>query len=139
MTEQKADSGLPTIYTGRYYSTPITRQVLDGKLLPVRITAGYPRGIAYRLPESLPGLTPERAMLDLEAESFRAVFLFKLERLWADTLPQLQAIAERHPGLPLVLLCFENLEHKGQWCHRTMAAEFITEKTGMQILEMEEG
>lgn len=37
---------------------------------------------------------------------------------------------------PLVLLCYENV-HRGEVCHRRMAAEWIEQRSGLVVPEVE--
>jgi len=39
----------------------------------------------------------------------------------------------------LVLLCWEDIRKPGEWCHRTMFAEWWAEHSGQGVLELESG
>jgi hypothetical protein len=41
-------------------------------------------------------------------------------------------------GKPVVLLCFEDLRKPGEWCHRSMFAEWYEKQTGKKVVELEE-
>jgi len=107
--------------------------------VPVRISVGAPRfPLGYDLEEHIPELYPTWAMLKMEPEQYDALFFAKLEKVGVERLRSIStAIAERHGGRRLVLLCYEDVLGKGQSCHRRGFAKWWLEKTGVEIREID--
>jgi hypothetical protein len=106
---------------------------------PVRTTVGFPRfSLTYTLAGHAALLTPTRQMLGLPLERYEPEYRRRLDAAGIDAiLTELGEIAARHPaGRPLVLLCFDRLDKPGSWCHRTMAAQWLAERTGHVVPEL---
>lgn len=110
--------------------------------LPVRITAGPPnRGLSYDLAGEIPQFAPFGNTLRYEFDDFRRAYRAKLHRQWKhgmDAARQILADAGAAEGTPLVLLCFEDLADPYRpdlWCHRTILAQFLRQKTSVEVPE----
>jgi len=71
-----------------------------------------------------------------DVEGFRESYLRQLEALGAEEI--VSRLAEIGNGLPVVMLCFENVL-EGERCHRRYVAEFIELNTGIVVPELEPG
>ncbi|MFE7214585.1 hypothetical protein ACFU93_32515 [Streptomyces sp. NPDC057611] len=108
---------------------------------PVRTTAGHPR---FRLPYQLGGhaklVTPPWPLV--RAGLAEDAYEFQYRRMLNDA--GIDAIREELLGIagandldaPVVLLCFDKLGVEGNWCHRSMAAKWLTEQTGELVPEL---
>ena len=124
------------VYTARY-SNPAVEQ---SGLVPVRITVGHPR---FRLRYELGGFIRELAPFGLRSVSdpdeFDQRYIAQLDALGADAIRKLlQAVSDVNGGRDLVLLCFEDLRDPSKHCHRTTFAEWWHQRTGEQVVELEE-
>ena len=67
--------------------------------------------------------------------TYRDLYFAQLSELdLSRVIADLHRLAGNH-AVP-ALLCFCNLTKAGAWCHRTMVAEWITETTGLAIVEL---
>ncbi|WP_367139340.1 hypothetical protein [Saccharothrix sp. HUAS TT1] len=107
--------------------------------VPVRTSVGAPRHTpGYLLEHRMPQWTPRRDTLHLPYDEFRRAYRHQLHRTQRQALDQadiLRAAAGVGDDVPLVLLCFEDLATVGLWCHRTLLAEWISAKTGLEVPE----
>ncbi|MFD6094766.1 hypothetical protein ACFVWN_00980 [Nocardiopsis flavescens] len=103
----------------------------------VRTTVGAPR---WKLPYPLIGharlITPASSMLGMERDRYRQVY----EQRLADTgvyriTAELRSLAQDRQE-PLVLLCFDGLAKRENWCHRTMFSRWWHETTGQEVPEL---
>jgi hypothetical protein len=104
----------------------------------VRISQGTPRWIRREEPwPYVPELAPSRSYLNVPDESvFIDRYLSQLNAVGAGRIRQaLDAIAAKHQGRRLVLLCFEKLT-KGEPCHRRYFAAWWQTTTGQAIPEL---
>jgi hypothetical protein len=80
-------------------------------------------------------LVPRGDMLKMEYPRYRDVYFGEIlaalnpQHVWND-LHDLAGDAEP------VLLCWENLSKRGQWCHRRMVAQWFYEQLGKEVLEL---
>ncbi len=79
-------------------------------------------------------LAPEDSILRLPYKEFYSRYkekLYKLDpqQVWSE----LHTIHKDHEP---ILLCWENLNIRGQWCHRTMVAEWFNKTLGEIIHEI---
>jgi hypothetical protein len=107
----------------------------------VGITTRYGQPSAPRgsnCPTRSPGTPPTRYMLGKPYDVYRALYRNRLEGAGVDAIrTELAGIAgPLEPGRPLVLLCFDRLNQKGAWCHRTMFAAWWQEHTGQDVPEL---
>jgi hypothetical protein len=78
----------------------------------------------------------ETWMLRGDQEGFKRSYLRQLEEIGAEEI--IAHLAEIGNGLPVVMLCWEDV-HAGQVCHRRYVAEFIEDRTGIVVPELEPG
>lgn len=99
---------------------------------PIRTSRGTPRWFQYPLPLAWDNIMPDGWMLNIEDEmEYRRTYFEKLNRIGLDTLKgdadylasQWQRMDGRKPDR-LVLMCYEKLSKPGNWCHRTMFADW---------------
>ncbi len=105
--------------------------------VPVRSSLGVPRFIANAQAWPYASTTAPYGLRGIgDQAEFRKAYRHRLHKIGIDKVyDQIATIAADYPGQPLVLLCYEDLT-KGEWCHRTLFAEWWFEKTGQQIPEM---
>lgn len=116
-----------------------------GMGIPIRSTVGQAKWFPHYPYGTWSNITPEPWMLNMGLDRFREKYRQKLDRIGFDTLMgdalALQAeLADewQHDGRnaeQLVVLCFDNLAKPGNWCHRTMFAEWMSEH-GFEIREL---
>ncbi len=89
---------------------------------------------------SVMGACPDlRGVRPPNIEEFARVYRAGLEEIGAQTiLAQLERISAEEGGRPLVLLCYEDVLGD-DWCHRQFAAEWIHERLGIKVRELERG
>ena len=126
------------IFTSRYGN----RAIDSRKHYAVGISIGRPKfKLGYELRAQCFSLAPKGYMLHMDAASFREAYFRKLEGNGTEQIInmvlRLEKAAEAE-GKDLVLLCFEDVRVPGDWCHRTMFAEWWAEKTGEMIEELED-
>ncbi|MFI0827254.1 hypothetical protein ACH4Q7_22675 [Streptomyces roseolus] len=108
---------------------------------PIRTTAG---GVRFPLGYQIGGharlITPpwELVKANLAADAYEFHYRRQLNEAGPDLIRQeLIAIAGAWDlDVPAVLLCFDRLDHPGQWCHRTMFARWWTEVTNEDVPEL---
>ena len=104
---------------------------------PVGISRGTPR---FPLPYKylkVRELAPDNATwAEKDAEAFRLSYERQLGEIGADAI--LARLERVSGGLPVVLLCFEDVTQPGAWCHRIMLGEWLTER-GVRVSELEPG
>ncbi len=130
------------LQTGRWRDAWLASQedcALD--FVPVRISLGVPKyWPGARDLASVPELAPPYRLLaaKVDRRAFEDAYLEHLDRVGADLIEtRLNAIAGWDgSGLPLRLLCFENLADPAAWCHRTMWARWWHERTGQAVAEL---
>lgn len=105
---------------------------------PVRTSVGAPkfwRGALAAIPQLAPfGIFGQQ----MSEDDFRHRYLARLDRYAGEIVAALAAIARSRPGTPLVLLCFDDIELAGVFCHRTWAAEWVQERHGIEVPELSE-
>jgi hypothetical protein len=103
----------------------------------VRTTVGFPRGWRYGPLEHIRPVTPYGLLHIKSREAFAQQYLARLDHAGATAVEaRLAGIAGRHGGRPLWLCCFEDLSKPGEWCHRTLLAEWIEERLGIAVTEV---
>ncbi|MEU9887977.1 hypothetical protein [Sphaerisporangium sp. NPDC051011] len=108
---------------------------------PVRTTVGAPSRLKldYKLAGHAQLITPTRPMLGLSKAAYELAYLRLLSSSGAERiLAELTAIHTAAGGTaaPLVLLCFDQLNKSGSWCHRTMFATWWLQTTGQEVPEL---
>lgn len=125
------------IYTARYPNRNITNK----KHVPVAISRGLPRyRLRYQIELRLLYLAPSRDLLrgDYYKSEFERLYCVQLKKtisvdFVADQLHQMQ-----YDGRDVVLLCFEDIRIRGNWCHRRMFAKWWKKQTKKDIKELDE-
>lgn len=122
------------LFTGRY------RTFRPEFGVPVRITVGAPRNFRHSYDQAL-ALAPYELMrppykgiddIDIETRVYRA----RLATHEDDILAQLEELAAKYSGQAAVLLCYEDVLG-GQACHRRWAAEWLGERFGWDVPEID--
>lgn len=124
------------IWISRYSN----KELQNDKYYPVGISIGQPKfRLGYALREQCYSLAPKGYMLNMDLERFKQAYYEKLEGIGVDKIismvNRLDEKAQRE-GKELVLLCFEDVRVPGDWCHRTVFAEWWEHKTGGIIKEL---
>lgn len=108
--------------------------------IPVRTSVGAPRWkLKYEMHATLKILAPSYAMLKLPYEVYKERYLEQLEAHSVTKIhQQFESLLRTYQkyGDRLVLLCFEDVIGKGDWCHRRMFAKWWEEKTGQTVPEL---
>ena len=101
----------------------------------VGISRGTPRGVPAGFRKYAP-LAPSDYVWETEDQAeYRKRYLAQLAKLDPTrVIANLQRLAG-DCAIP-TLLCFCNLTKTGAWCHRTMVAEWITDATGLAVVEL---
>lgn len=124
------------VWVSRYSN----KELQSGKYYPVGISVGAPRfRLGYVLRDKCYSLAPRRDMLKMGIEEYKTAYFKKLEDIGTNKIIKLiddfKKAAEEE-GKDLVFLCFEDIRIPGEWCHRTLFAEWWAEKTGELIEEL---
>ena len=124
------------IWTSRYSN----KELPNGNYYPVGISIGHPRfRLGYELREQCFSLAPKGYMLNMDIENFIEAYYGKLEGIGTERIiSMVNKLDERarSEGKELVLLCFEDVRVEGEWCHRTVFAQWWAEKVGEIIEEL---
>lgn len=124
------------IWTSRYSN----KELSTGRYYAVGISIGRPKfRLEYELGEQCYSLAPKGYMLNMDVESFRKAYYGKLEAIGTERIISMVNKFEekaRSEGKELALLCFEDVRVEGQWCHRTVFAQWWAEKKGETIKEL---
>ena len=126
------------IYTSAYWHPKGKEGVESEALCPVGITL-YPNrhNYGYKVVRRITELAPDKSLFHCHEENeFRPLFRERLEQKWEAGEDKLLQVMAEYPSQDLVLLCFDNLNLEGKWCHRTQVAEFISEKWNMEIVDL---
>lgn len=109
--------------------------------VPCRITVGRPKPSYFPHPyQELLTLAPWELFqhgryleqpLDVELRLYRQ----RLHKRKARLLDEMAALSAQIDGMPLVLLCYENV-WKGEICHRRWFADWAMQQWGWEILEL---
>jgi hypothetical protein len=124
------------IFTGRYFNPNVART----GFLPIRVTLGAPKAkLRFELADTIMELAPDGRTFKMPYEQFREEYIKKVERKGIDwVLARLKQVSDRNEGKDVVLLCYENVEKPGEWCHRRILADWITAQTGEEVLDIPE-
>ena len=126
------------IYTSRYSNKELRK---DG-YYPVGISVGRPRfNTGYTIRETCYSLAPKGYMLKMEYDPYKEAYIKKLEEIGTDKIIKIVRGLEekaKAENKTLVLLCFEDIRKPGNWCHRTIFAEWWKKHTGETIEELED-
>jgi hypothetical protein len=119
------------IFTSRYQNGA---GIAESGAVPVRITLFHPR---FRLPYQLGGsileLAPTREEFGINPRrEFTAAYVARLDGLGCKAvLGLLKNVSDANDGRDLVLLCFEDVRRRGEWCHRQVLAEWLESRCGL--------
>ncbi len=124
------------IWISRYSN----KELQNGNYYPVGISIGQPKfRLGYELREQCYSLAPKGYMLKMNIESFKQAYYEKLEGIGKEKIINIVTRLDekaRSEGKELVLLCFEDVRVEGDWCHRSIFAEWWAENTGELIEEL---
>jgi hypothetical protein len=122
------------IFTSRWQNKDLARLACQ----PVSISRGDGRGARFRF-RKLWDLAPSSETFAMsDSATAKASYRDGLEEIGVERIrDQLQALSEES-GLPLVLLCHENVM-EGQECHRRWFADWWLEQNGIEIPELQPG
>nr|DAL67080.1 MAG TPA: hypothetical protein [Caudoviricetes sp.] len=124
------------IWVSRYSN----KELQNGNYYPVGISIGTPKfPLGYTLRKQCYSLAPKGYMLNMELDRFKTAYYEKLEGIGTDRIiDMVEKMDEeaRTEGKELVLLCYEDVRVPGDWCHRTVFAEWWAENTGELIEEL---
>lgn len=124
------------LFTARYFAQDV---LTSGAVVPVFISVSPPViPLPYEVVRGPESLLPDHWSLGEWRELSRA-YWSKLDALGVERIAgELAEISEHHGGLPLALLCYEDLL-KGDLCYRAVFSEWWEHHTGEQVLELLEG
>lgn len=123
------------LYVSRF-SNP---ELKSGAYTAVRISLGAPRwNVGYPIAGAIKALMPSGLFGKAEFEEYHAFRKAYRDQLNREGMKRIQdAISVfQARGPEVVLLCFEDVRQPGNWCHRTMFAEWWMEKGGGSIEEL---
>ena len=124
------------IYTSRFSN----KELKSGKYYRVGITLGRPKfRLGYVESEHCYMLAPDRSMWGKSREEFRTLYREKLDAIGEYKIKNLlREIGNKAEGRDVVLLCYEDVRDPSQHCHRTTLAEWLGEKFGLKIEELDD-
>jgi uncharacterized protein YeaO (DUF488 family) len=113
-----------------YYAN---RELQKGDYTLVGISIGKNRWA--KVDAYLTDIAPTWDMVKMTNQNvYREAYFERLNTLDVNNLKKI--LEHLSSNKPIVLLCYENLQKPGQWCHRTMFAEWWQTKTGEVIEEL---
>jgi hypothetical protein len=109
-------------------------EMATDKGVAIRTSLGAPRWkLKYDIAGNIRAISPASAYLKKPFEEYRAAYRAQLEFFGVDSI---RAELAKFGDGPLVLLCFEKLWEPGNWCHRTLFAQWWQEQTGETVPEL---
>lgn len=113
------------LYMSRFFNP----ELKSGKYTAVRISIGVPKWpLGYEIAGAINDLMPYGLLNIQDKELYECKYRERLERVGVSRIyRQIQAF---DTGKPVVFLCYEDVRDPLQWCHRTMFAKWLLEKTG---------
>jgi hypothetical protein len=123
----------PVLYTARFFAEDM---LMSGEVVPVRVSMHPPVApLPYLLEHTAETLLPERYMLG-EWPHLSRTYWAKLDAIGPESIAnELRGISERHDGLPLALVDYEDLV-KGHRSPRIVFAAWWEAKTGQAVPEL---
>jgi len=107
------------IYTSYYAQI---RNLKKEGITPIAISLGIPKFLRGEDMSRIFLLAPSRDMLDLSYDIYKERYIERLEKVdWKLVHDMLSVYEDK----PVALLCYEALKTEGEFCHRTMLAEYI--------------
>lgn len=70
-------------------------------------------------------LAPNRSMFGLDYHAYKKLYFEKLAKTDFKLVKEILDTSSQ--GKPIALLCYESLKTEGEFCHRTMLAEYLNE------------
>ena len=126
------------IWTSRFSN----KELQNGNYYPVQISIGAPKfNPGYVVRGACYSLAPKGYMLNMQYDQFKRAYFEKLEGIGTNRIIDMVMKLEKDAmaeDKELVLLCFEDVRNEGEWCHRTMFAEWWAENTGELIEELKD-
>jgi hypothetical protein len=108
------------------------------RMVPVQTSIGRPRWVGFDV-IAWPAVMPWGLFgRDLEPEEFRRAYRRRLHQRTPRILGELAELLAAYDPYPLALCCFEDLRDGSRWCHRTILAEWIGERVGVEVPDLEE-
>lgn len=132
---------LPTLAltTGRWVDAWRAKQRGTLDVVPVRASLGLPK--FWPAAKTLPvaeQLAPVGLFNVRDRDEFERRYRQRLDRIGVDiVLHRLDVVWTRADRRTLCLLCFEDVHEPGGWCHRRIAAEWIEERSGLAVPELD--
>ncbi len=120
------------LFTSRWANRDLGK--LDAQM--VAVSRGVPRWPLRFRYRKLMKLAPTREEFGLPDDEFDKAYLSRLDGMGVQAI--LGSLEEVSGGRPVVMLCHENVL-KGERCHRRLLAEFIEERAGIEVPELERG
>src|SRR5437870_3080455 len=118
------------VYTSRYSNPALAN--FEGAI--VGITVGNPRWpLRYKF-TWVKELAPSRSFVHAPIEEYTTLYIAKLDMLGIDAI--VKKLEELSGGGDIILLCFEDLRKPGEWCHRTMLADYLQQRAGIVSEEL---
>lgn len=124
------------IWTSRYSN----KELQKDDCYCVGISLGRPRfKIKYILRKQCYDLAPDRSMWGKELDEFRKLYFAKLDKMGTEKVRNILSalyMEAQENNKKLVLLCFEDVRIPGDWCHRTILAEWVQQNLGWNMQEL---
>ncbi len=123
------------VATARFFDREL---IVASGLAPVQASLGAPRfPLGYELAGSVGMLAPYGLLKIERRREFEQHYRRRLERFGAEKIAAvLQSLAAGYEAPGVVLLCFEDLSKRGQWCHRRVFAAWWEKRTGESVPEL---
>ncbi len=123
------------IATSRFWNK---KAIEKSGLAPVVTSRGLPRWpVSYEFAGAVGMLTPYGLSKVEDRDEFELHYVARLEKYGVDKIGRvLEALAAGVDAPGVVLLCFENLEEPGTWCHRRTFAAWWAHQTGQEVPEL---
>jgi len=123
------------IYVSRY-SNPTLKA---GEVTPVCTSRGRPKWpLPYELEYEVEQLMPRGWMLALDKDRFVTEYEKHLEKVGVSQIREAIREVEDATGLPVCLLCYEDVRDPETYCHRSVFARWWTDKTGWPVTELQD-
>jgi len=119
-----------TLYTGRYYNVP------DPTAVIVRTTVGKPKAapiFADQRYVELLSTAPWGIFKVASMQEFRPRYRQRLHQRFERIRSEIEQLRAENPDRKLVLCCYDRDPAR---CHRSLFAEWWTQKTGEDVVEL---
>jgi hypothetical protein len=124
------DAPLPGLLTARY-------AVVDpARMVPIQTSIGRPGWLTFEL-VAWRSVAPFGLLEETDHEVFRRKYRYRLHQRTSRILEELAELRATYDGWPLALCCFEDIRHPESWCHRRFLAEWLAQKLGEDIPDLE--